>query len=344
MDRRIEDYLAYLEAVRGLSPRTVRSYREDLDRFETFLSGKDGSGFSMPAVDIDAVKAGELRAFTAALVTDGLANSSVNRALSAIRGYYRYRMRYGGLALDPTAELEGLPGRRSLPRFLFEDEMAELIGLAEGNDFRSLRDRALLEFLYSTGCRVAEAAGLGLSRLDLASGTARVRGKGSKERIVFLAPPAKTALSDYLPLRAALMARLGAALSSPATGEGDRSRPSSEALFVSSRGRALSTRGIEWIVEGYAERFAAARGTRKRISPHAFRHSFATHLTARGADIRAVQELLGHASISTTQVYTHVDMERLKKVYNQAHPHGGGAEHRAPFPGVSREGNEGRKI
>lgn len=308
MDRRIEAYLAYLGAVRGLSGRTVKSYREDLARFEAFLTGGE-------AVDVDSAQAADIRDFEASMVTEGKAGSSVNRALSALRGFYRYRVRYGGLIADPTRDVEGLSGRRKLPRFLFEEEMSAFIALAEGNDFRSLRDRAIFEFLYSTGCRVAEATGLSLDRLDLDSGTAKVLGKGSKERVVFLAGPAREALEAYLPMRAALRARLGQGLASAPAG---KSGPG-EALFVNSRGEALTERGVEWIIDSYARK----AGLTKRVSPHSFRHSFATHLVQRGADIRAVQELLGHANVSTTQIYAHVDMARLRKVYDQAHPHGG---------------------
>ena len=340
MDRRIEDWLAYLGAVRGLSKRTVTSYREDLERFSTSLgqTGVDGE-----ATDMDAVTAHDIRAFVAELVSEGLASSSVNRALSAIRGFYRHRVKYGGLRVDPSRDVEALSAPRGLPRFLQEAEMGELIEQAVGDDFASLRDRALLEFLYSTGCRVAEVADLDPVRVDLTTGTARVRGKGSKERIVFLAGPAKKALADYLPHRAELLrnrvapseAGTGASLPS---GEGEASsvvgRDSASAgrrdpfrhLFLSARGLALSARGIEYIVERYGERLAMRRGLAKRISPHAFRHSFATHLVGHGADIRVVQEMLGHSSVSTTQVYTHVDMERLKRVYDLAHPHGNGGK------------------
>lgn len=294
MDPRIEDYLAYLGAVRGLSERTLRSYREDLGRFESHL----GRG----AIDLDSVAARDVRAFVAAMIAEGKAPASANRALSAVRGYFRHRVRFGSLRADPSREVEGLPGRRGLPRFLFEGEMQALLGFADGDDFAGCRDRALLELLYSTGCRVAELAGLTLGRLDLAANAARVLGKGSKERVVFIAPAARAALDAWLPMRAARL--------------GSRAEPW---LFVNARGGRLSERGMEYIVDRYAER----SGIRRRISPHAFRHSFATHLVQRGADIRAVQELLGHASVSTTQVYAHVDMERLKKVYDQAHPHGG---------------------
>lgn len=314
MDSRFEAYLAYLGAVRGLSLRTVRSYREDLCQFEAFLAGTPGEGkcdAPTPGVDVDAATPSDIRAFEAALVQGGKAGSSVNRALSAIRGYYRFRARFGGLETDPSRDVESLPERRKLPRFLFEEEMSALIALADGDDFGSVRDRALLEFLYSTGCRVGETTGLALGDLDLDSGTAKVLGKGSKERIVFLAGPARRALAAYLPMRAALLARVGASIRD--------ARHDATPLFVNVRGGGLTERGVEWIIDSYARK----SGMNKRVSPHAFRHSFATHLVGRGADIRVVQELLGHANISTTQIYAHVDMERLRKVYDQAHPHGG---------------------
>jgi len=314
VDRRIEEHLAYLSAVRGLSSRTVRSYREDLERFEVFLAAA--------GADADEVGTRELRAFAAELVSEGKAASSVNRALSAVRGYYRYRVRFGAMAIDPSRDLESLSARRKLPRFLFEADADAFISGVSGDDFRSVRDRAILELLYSTGCRVGEAAGLTLDRLDLAGGTARVRGKGSKERIVFLAQPARSALAAYLSMRAARVARSGTetrrrggTVGARAASEGSEG----DFLFVNARGGRLTERGIEWLIEGYAER----AGLRARVTPHSFRHSFATHLVGRGADIRVVQELLGHSSVSTTQIYTHVDMERLRKVYDQAHPHGG---------------------
>jgi site-specific recombinase XerD len=327
MDARLEEYLAYLEAVRGLSPRTLRSYREDFERFERYRAEARG------AADLDSISAAELRGFAAALVTEGKAGSSVNRALSALRGFFRYRVRFGGLAVDPSRDVEGLPYRRPLPKFLFEDEASAFLDLPKGDGFGPSRDRAILEFLYSTGCRVAEAATVTLDRLDLdgagGRGSARVMGKGSKERVVFLAGPARAALGAYLPLRAERLLRLAA---QPGRAQPEKARPEgarptgvkppqargAEYLFVNSRGGRLTERGIEWIIQGYSER----SGSLRSVTPHAFRHSFATHLVGRGADIRAVQELLGHASVSTTQVYAHVDMERLRKVYEQAHPHG----------------------
>jgi len=310
MDRRIEEYLAYQGAVRGLAERTIRSYRDDLERYAAYLrSCKGGSG-----PDLDGAAGSDLRAFVALLVAEGKSAASVNRGLSAIRGYYRYRVRFGSIAVNPALDIEGLPSRRRLPRFLFEDEADAFLALPEGEDFTACRDRALLELLYSTGCRVGEVSGLELARLDVEAGMATVRGKGSKERAVFLSPPARAALAAYLPLRSALLSRLGAGRDAPAEGH----------LFVNSRGGRLTERGIEWLLRGYAER----AGFPRRVNPHAFRHSFATALVAAGADIRTVQELLGHASVSTTQVYAHVDMERLRKVYDQAHPHGSGTDKR----------------
>jgi site-specific recombinase XerD len=308
MDRRIEEYLAYLGAVRGLSPRTLRSYREDFGAFERFLSSPDDAN----AMDI--------RAFVASLVTEGKASSSVNRALSAIRGYFRYRVRFGDLAVDPSRDVECLPSKRPLPHFLFEDEAAAFVQLPEGERFGPSRDRAILEFLYSTGCRVAEASNLTLDKLNL--GSARVLGKGSKERVVFLAKPAQAALASYLPLRNERLRRTQGEERLAVKGASSRS-PSAKSpkdyLFVNARGGRLTERGIEWIIQGYADR----SGSKRSVTPHALRHSFATHLVEHGADIRAVQELLGHSSVSTTQIYAHVDMERLRKVYEQAHPHGG---------------------
>jgi len=294
MDKRIEDYLSYLESVRGLSTRTLRVYADDLSRYEAFLLD----------ADIDAVQAHEIRSFAGSLVMEGKASSSVNRALSTIRGYYRYRMRFGGLKSDPGREVENLTMTRPLPKFMFEDEMAQLIESIDGTGFMDARDRALFEVLYSTGCRASEIAGMTLESIDFPRGLIRVLGKGSKERVVFLGRMASTALANYLVLRALRLSRLKAR---------DHGR-----AFINTKGSPLTVRGMEKIVE----KRRTASNMRKAVSPHSFRHSFATGLVAAGADIRVVQEMLGHSSISTTQVYTHVDMEHLRKVYELAHPHG----------------------
>jgi site-specific recombinase XerD len=294
MDKRILDYLSYLDAVKGLSSRTLKVYGDDLERYEAFLKGRD----------IDQAQARDLRAFAGTLVMEGMAPSSVNRALSTLRGYYRYRCRFGGLESDPGREVENLSKVRSLPKFLFEEEMSALIDSVEGQGFPEVRDRALLETLYSTGCRVGELAAIKVDGVDFHRSLVKVMGKGSKERVVFLGNKASAALSEYLPYRAMRIA---------ATGHADHGR-----LFINAKGLPLSVRGMELIVE----KRKRGLGLKKSITPHVFRHSFATQLVAGGADIRVVQEMLGHASISTTQVYAHVDMERLRKVYELAHPHG----------------------
>jgi len=294
MDARLIDYLDYLAAVRGLSPKTVEVYRRDLARYEVFLEG----------IDLDEAGASDIRAFAGSQVMEKRAPASVNRCLSAVRGFYRYRLKFHSEAKDPAREIENIPTNRSLPSFLFEDETGQFLDSIVGDGFYDLRDRALLETMYSTGCRISELCGMQLSRLSAGVDSVRVKGKGAKERLVFLCESAQKAIGRYLPYRTALMKRLGVE-------EHDR-------VFVNAKGKALTTRGAEKIVE--KRRLQA--GIHKHLTPHTFRHSFATHLVAAGADMRVVQEMLGHSSISTTQMYAHVDMERLRRVYEQAHPHG----------------------
>jgi len=294
MDARLLDYLDYLGAVRGLSPKTIEVYRRDLAHYEGFLEGKD----------LDEADAGDIRTFAGTLVMEKRAPASVNRCLSAVRGFYRYRLRFHSGTKDPGREVENVPAGRPLPSFLFEEETNIFLDSIDGDGFRDVRDRALLEAMYSTGCRVSELCGMQLGRLSAGADSIRVKGKGSKERLVFLCDSAAQAVKRYLPYRAALMQRLGI--------------EEHNKIFINAKGRPLSTRGAEKIVE--KRRLQA--GMKKHLTPHTFRHSFATHLVAAGADMRVVQEMLGHSSISTTQVYAHVDMERLRRVYEQAHPHG----------------------
>jgi len=288
------DYLDYLAAVRGLSPRTIEVYRRDLAQYELFLEGKD----------LDVADASDIRTFAGTLVMEKRAPASVNRALSAVRGFYKYQARFHKRTNDPAHEVENISSGRALPAFLFEDETRIFLEKIDGQTFKDIRDRALFEVMYSTGSRVSEVCGMRLTRMDLANASIRVIGKGSKERLVFLCDSAIVAIRNYLPLREALMRR--------------RSVTDHGMLFVNAKGLPLSTRGAEKILE----RRRLEAGVKKHLTPHTFRHSFATHLVAAGADMRVVQEMLGHSSISTTQVYAHVDMERLRCVYEQAHPHG----------------------
>lgn len=251
----------------------------------------------------------DARAFVSRLASEGLSSRSVNRIVSGVRGYYRYRERFGLAEANPFADIRSLRTEKRLPSFLFEDEMARLLEMPvkrvarEGDGaFRCLRDRAALELLYSTGCRISELVSLNLTDVNLKDRSARVMGKGSKERTVFIGREALAVLREYI-------------LRRPHHAAGDPD--SARALFMNHKGRRLTDRGVRFILGSYL----AAAGLGKRVTPHTFRHSFATHLLNRGADIRAVQELLGHASLSTTQVYTHVGLERLKRVYRRAHPH-----------------------
>lgn len=288
-----EAYLAYLGAIRSLSPRTVEAYRDDLRLYTAscLISGCDPEG-AAPS---------DVREFVAGLVRSGYAVSSINRALSAIKGFYRYLMRFGSLSSNPAKDVESLPMARSLPEFLFEGEMQDFIEYGSDDGFSGSRDKAIFETLYSTGCRVSEISNLRLPDIDMARGRARVMGKGSKERTVFLSAKAVEAIKVWLPYRTARL----------------KSDNDETHLFLNAKSGPLSSRGIAYIVD----RRALASGQRKRLSPHAFRHSYATHLVGRGADIRVVQALLGHENISTTQIYTHVDMARLRAVYDEAHPH-----------------------
>jgi site-specific recombinase XerD len=287
-----EDYLNYLEAVRGLSQHTRLAYGRDLDAWEDFLSAKGGT-----LDQATALLAGE---FLRDLGKQGLAPRSVNRVLSCLRGFYRHLLRSGLASTHPFSGMRSLKTPRRLPVFLFEREVQALFD--ERASFQGLRDRLLFEVLYSTGCRVSEVCALDC---ETVAGKTRfaVTGKGNKTRWVFLTPSAKAALAAYLPARAL---RLG---EDPDAGR---------ALFLNSRGQRLGVRGVQKIVG----RAAVRAGLVKDTTPHTLRHTFATHLSAEGMDVRMVQELLGHSRLETTQVYTHLSMDRLKDVMKAAHPHG----------------------
>jgi len=301
-----DEYLAYLGGVRNLSPHTLESYGKDLEKYEAYLVTQ-GIAAELATVE-------NARGFVAWLSREGLSPRSINRMVSGVRGLYRYMERRGRVETNPFAEIRSLRTEKRLPSFLFEEEMARLVEMPshepcpDGEEFWKLRDRAVLETLYSTGCRISELVALDLNEVDLKNRTALVMGKGSRERNVFLGAAAVEALRAYMTLRPAHARKVAA---------DDDGRDATRALFINHRGGRITDRGVRFILGEYLAR--ANLG--KRVTPHTFRHSFATHLLDRGADIRAVQELLGHASLSTTQVYTHVGMEKLKNVYRRAHPH-----------------------
>jgi integrase/recombinase XerC len=289
----IEQYLSYLEAVRGVSARTLAAYGKDLSHFAAYCANGN--------MDPERVDSRGARNFIADLAAEGIAPVSVNRALSSLRGFYRWLIRTGKRGDDPSAGLRNLKTPKALPVFLWEKEMAAFAGLPEKEGILwPLRDKALILVMYSGGLRISEAVSLSMGNLEADCFSARVRGKGDKERYVFFSGEAAAALGEYLPARAARV----------------RAEAPTDKVFVNRRGRGISTPGARWIIGRYGDRL----GLGKRIHPHALRHSFATHLVNAGCDVRLIQELLGHASISTTQRYTHVDMERLKRAYMKAHP------------------------
>jgi len=291
----LESYLKYLKHVRHFSPATLAAYGRDLAQYRRYLQEAGLEGRELTA--------SEARGFVGWLSGRGLSSRSINRALSAVRGLFRFtRVQAGETGANPFRGVRSLKIPSRLPSFLLEQEVAGLMERPTAS-FWELRDRLILELLYATGCRVSELAAMNLTDLDLGARSIRVRGKGGKERVVFYGAPAAGLLKECLRSRRALAVARG--------------REAGKALLLNRRGQRITVRGIQGIVE----KALRASGLAKPASPHTFRHSFATHLLARGRDIRKVQELLGHANLSSTQVYTHLDIERLAEEYRLAHPH-----------------------
>ncbi|MFZ5625006.1 MAG: tyrosine recombinase XerC [Gemmatimonadota bacterium] len=292
-------FLLHLEKERDLSPHTVKAYGRDLEAFSDFCDRHYGGQWSWETVD----RLG-LRGFLGELQRRGLSRRSAARSLSAVRSLYRYLQTHHGLTANPTRAARVPRLEKRLPTYLERGQLERLFEWAEmrasGDDFQALRDLAILELFYSSGLRLSELVGLDLSALDLLSDQVKVRGKGKKERIVPVGSRAVLALRRYLRARDEVVTRPGA---------------SRTAVFVSHHGRRLSARAVQ---QRMHRMFDAVQGDGLRV--HSLRHTFATHLLDNGADLRAVQELLGHASLTTTQIYTHTSVERLKQVYNKAHP------------------------
>lgn len=294
--RALEDFLTYLRVERQLSPHTVRNYGADLRGFLAFWEEQ------YPGQPLELATYRQLRPYLAQ-VARGRRKTTLARKLASLRTFFTFLQRQGRLesnpaALAPTPKLD-----KPLPRFLTVDEVVQLLGRPKGGDFAQVRDRAILEVFYASGLRLSELAGLTLTDVDLAQGVLKVMGKGAKERLAFLGRPARQALAAYLPLREALLARRGM---------------TTLALFLNRQGGPLSARGVARIVAARARQAGVPGG----LNPHALRHSFATHLLEGGADLRAVQELLGHASISSTQRYLHLDLDHLMAEYDRTHPRG----------------------
>ncbi len=300
----IAEFLGFLAKERQDSAHTIKAYGRDLSSFVEFCDHYHGdrSAWSWTSLDRLAVRSymGELR-------RRGLAKRSVARAISALRGFYRFLSVRHGVQENPAAAVRMPKLERKLPPVLDRvqvDVMFELAeSLASGGGFKPTRDLAILELFYATGMRLSELANLDMKQIDLISDQVKVRGKGRKERILPIGTHATRALRDYFTEREELLAEKPRA--------GDR-----RAVFLSKKGSRLSARGVQHLVGRFLRMLDESSG----FKVHSLRHSFATHLLDGGADLRAVQELLGHASLSTTQVYTHTSVERLKKVYDQAHP------------------------
>ena len=284
-------FLRHLERERNASPHTIRAYAEDLSQLSLYLQRELGRA-ARPA-DVDHLL---LRGFLAELHQRGLSKASSARKLAGLRSFFRYLCREGRLAANPARALATPRLDRRIPSVLDEAQAASILDMP-GDGTAAVRGRAILELLYATGIRCAEAMALDVHEVDLGARMVRVLGKGRKERVVLFGRRAATALQAWI-------------------AERERLAPRSDALFLNARGGRLSDRSVRTLVATRVKQVALQR----RCSPHTLRHSFATHLLMRGADLRAIQELLGHSSLSTTQRYTHVDTRHLLEVYKKAHP------------------------
>jgi integrase/recombinase XerD len=303
--RLLDEHDSWLAVERGLATNSLAAYRRDLRRYAAYLRSH---GLTDAALVDESTVSGYVDQLKQARDDDGnpkYAPSSIARALVAVRSFHRFCLEEGFVDVDPSEEVGAPRVPQGIPKALTEDEVEALLGAVEGNDPRALRDRAILETLYATGVRISELVGLDRRDLDFEDALIRVVGKGDKERVVPIGRSARTALEDYL-------ARGRPELERPVT----RSRVPGDPVLLNARGGRLTRQGCWKIVTTAGDRV----GLNGRLSPHVLRHSCATHMLDHGADIRVVQELLGHASLSTTQVYTKVSPERLRAVYELAHP------------------------
>lgn len=306
MEEAIRAFVTFLEIERGASRETIRAYRSDLRQFLSFSGTyRSASAVALAPGEVDPLM---IRGYLAWLDRRHKKKSSLARKLSALRSFYRFLAREERVSRNPAEEIRTPKLPHSLPRVLTKDDANALMEFPQGGSLCALRDRAILETLYSTGARVGELVAMNLDDLNTADGLVRLRGKGRKERIVPIGTVAVEALREYHEHEQGH------------TVERSGLRGQAVPLFRNSRGGRLTARSVERIVEKYSSRLTGGR-----ISPHALRHSFATHLLDEGADLRAIQEMLGHASLATTQKYTHVAADRLMAVYDRTHPRAGKA-------------------
>ena len=286
MKKQIENFLVYLKAERSVSPHTLKAYTQDLKEFDSFVDKKPKN--------IDNL---DIRTFLASLYNRNLKKSTISRKLASIRSLFKYLHKEGYVRSNPAKLVSSPKVPKNLPKFLTIDEVFSLVDTPQGETFKPTRDKAILELLYSCGLRVSELTSLDISDLDIKETIIRVKGKGRKERIIPIGTKAMEAIRNYLPERISL-------------------KKKSPGLFLNNRGGRLTQRSVRRILLHYS-RMINLTGD---LSPHTLRHTFATHLLHEGADLRSIQELLGHSSLSTTQKYTHLDIRQLTEVYDTAHP------------------------
>ncbi|MCF7873288.1 MAG: tyrosine recombinase XerC [Candidatus Omnitrophica bacterium] len=283
----IDKFLNYIEMEKNYSIHTCKNYKQDLKEFEKFLKNNE-------EVDIKEIDYFILRKFLSLLNKKNLNKRTVSRKISTLKSFFKFLLRERILKNNPAVSLIYPRLDKPLPKFLTEDQVKKILKLPDTNKLLGLRDKAILEFLYSTGARVSEMVSLKKDNLDLIGGVVKVTGKGRKERLLPLGEPAIESIRNYLSSR----------------------QDNQRALFLNKNNKQLGDRGVRLIISKYIKNAALSLD----VSPHVFRHSFATHLLNHGADLRSVQELLGHSSISTTQIYTHISLDSLKKMYQKTHP------------------------
>ena len=310
MTKQLREFLEYLRLNRNASAHTSAAYESDITQFLGFAAHM--RNVPVESLEPSHLDLGAIRAFMADLYRQGHARTSVSRKLSALRAFSRYLRREGWIETDPASLAVGPKREQKIPAHLSIDEMSRLLEMPDVSTALGRRDRAILELFYASGLRLSELVSLDLEEVNLRARMVRVMGKGAKERLVPFNSTTEDSIRAWLADRSSLRT---SARGKPRA-ESPKPRVQREPLFVNFRGARLTGRSVQRLVA----RYVAACSTRFGISPHALRHSFATHLLERGADLRAIQELLGHASLSTTQIYSHVDARRLRRVYDYAHP------------------------
>lgn len=297
----IQKFIAYLRAERHFSVHTARCYAADLEQFERYLGGDVPESDAARDKRLQSVNAEQVRSFMTQLYDKNYCKSTVARKLATLRSFYKFMVKRNLISASPVIDIRTPKQDKRLPKFLTLEEIQRLFGNCDTTTLLGSRDRAILETLYSTGIRVSELVALNISDLDLNENVIHVRGKGKKERVIPISPGAVQGILAYLDLRRAAL---------------NPNRQDTDSLFINKHGQRLSTRSVRRKLDKYL----LEAGLDLSVSPHTLRHSFATHMLQQGADLRSVQELLGHQSLSTTQIYTHLSSRRIREEYEKAHP------------------------